>query len=378
MEEMLNTWKQHVPGSTSTQPVFCSEMTRRIDTALIKAKTAALQNERNRRQPQEHLGLVQPQDRSTVLQPPQKGFDYRKLTSTNESYHTVGIDMNHTSSSTVSYATAQSRSITPTPQLPSQVLPQLSSLAFGGNGVDTLHSDISNLIESSQKACFADPYNLELHKRLKALLDLSTLLQSQQVPNDQLALVREQVRKIANRTPPPSVVNAPPSPSQPVQFSTQDLAMLLQATTAAPQFPVTLAPAPITAPLVPQPAVSLPFLPPAVDPVSSMSCFIPSMAAPLPVATASPSTDSNAVSLFENLQRYGLLPNHGPPTPQPTPPSAATLPSNFSAPGLRGNVPRPVAPTQSGNRNWRSIDVELRPRSLQMYRMIHRFRCPSA
>ena len=43
LEEMLHTWKQPVPGSPSSVPVFPSEVTRKIEAALIKARTAAVQ-----------------------------------------------------------------------------------------------------------------------------------------------------------------------------------------------------------------------------------------------------------------------------------------------------------------------------------------------
>jgi pre-mRNA cleavage complex 2 protein Pcf11 len=43
MEEMLKTWKEPVPGSIDTRPVFPVEVTRPIENALIKARTSALQ-----------------------------------------------------------------------------------------------------------------------------------------------------------------------------------------------------------------------------------------------------------------------------------------------------------------------------------------------
>lgn len=43
LEEMLKTWKEPVPGSLDTRPVFPVEVTRNIENALIKARTAAVQ-----------------------------------------------------------------------------------------------------------------------------------------------------------------------------------------------------------------------------------------------------------------------------------------------------------------------------------------------
>lgn len=49
MDEMLKTWKEPVPGSIDTRPVFPPEVTRPIENALIKARTSAVQAH------QEHL-----------------------------------------------------------------------------------------------------------------------------------------------------------------------------------------------------------------------------------------------------------------------------------------------------------------------------------
>lgn len=52
MDEMLKTWKEPVPGSIDTRPVFPPEVTRPIENALIKARTSALQQEQLRSQQQ--------------------------------------------------------------------------------------------------------------------------------------------------------------------------------------------------------------------------------------------------------------------------------------------------------------------------------------
>ena len=50
LDEMLKTWKEPVPGSLDTRPVFPPEITRSIESALIKARTAALQQQQSRAQ----------------------------------------------------------------------------------------------------------------------------------------------------------------------------------------------------------------------------------------------------------------------------------------------------------------------------------------
>lgn len=58
MDAMLKTWKEPIPGSMDTRPVFPHEVTRTIENALIKFRTIAVQqqqqNSRNQRPP---LGL---------------------------------------------------------------------------------------------------------------------------------------------------------------------------------------------------------------------------------------------------------------------------------------------------------------------------------
>lgn len=51
LDEMLKTWKEPVPGSLDTRPVFPPDVTRNIESALIKARTAALQQQQARGQP---------------------------------------------------------------------------------------------------------------------------------------------------------------------------------------------------------------------------------------------------------------------------------------------------------------------------------------
>ena len=82
MEGMLKTWKEPVPGSIDTRPVFSPEITRAIENALIKARTIAIQHQQTRpRTPQPpisaNLAAAQAagQWRSTPT-PPQRGNIY--------------------------------------------------------------------------------------------------------------------------------------------------------------------------------------------------------------------------------------------------------------------------------------------------------------
>lgn len=67
MDNLLKTWKEPVPGTHDHRPVFEPETVRPIENALIKAKTAALQNQRQ----------VQPQQAyRTTPTPPQHSGQY--------------------------------------------------------------------------------------------------------------------------------------------------------------------------------------------------------------------------------------------------------------------------------------------------------------
>ena len=77
LEEMLKTWKEPVPGSLDARPVFPLEVTRNIENALIKARTAAVQLQQ---QHAKHLqGRVAPSWRGTSAPPPSVGVAGTRL-----------------------------------------------------------------------------------------------------------------------------------------------------------------------------------------------------------------------------------------------------------------------------------------------------------
>ena len=55
LDEMLKTWKEPVPGSSDTRPVFPVESTRPIENALIKARTLAVQQQQQQARSQQDL-----------------------------------------------------------------------------------------------------------------------------------------------------------------------------------------------------------------------------------------------------------------------------------------------------------------------------------
>lgn len=65
LEEMLQTWKEPVPGSIDSTPVFPPDVIRPIENALLKARTSALQA---------HQEQVRRQVGSRGARPPGPGY----------------------------------------------------------------------------------------------------------------------------------------------------------------------------------------------------------------------------------------------------------------------------------------------------------------
>ena len=55
LDEMLKTWKSPVPGSIDSRPVFPIDITKKIENALIQAKTRAIQYEQEQQRAQMEL-----------------------------------------------------------------------------------------------------------------------------------------------------------------------------------------------------------------------------------------------------------------------------------------------------------------------------------
>lgn len=55
LDEMLKTWKESVPGSIDTRPVFPAEVTRKIENDLIRWRTSDLQRQQEQARNQQHM-----------------------------------------------------------------------------------------------------------------------------------------------------------------------------------------------------------------------------------------------------------------------------------------------------------------------------------
>lgn len=278
LDEMLKTWKEPVPGSLDTRPVFPPEITRGIESALIKARTAALQQQQSRGQPDVRArGQVATPPRwtnsPTMLQNRQQipGHFQQQNGHAPGGYQAWVSDINpddaveHRLTGLKNQDNTHPARYTPTPQR------QDVDLA-------ALNRDIEGLITAARGEFANNPLDPSVQQRLKALLDLQGILQRQELTQDQLKLVRDQVSALAPKQPPvlptppvvPSAVPAVSStasistpPTQPISQPLQQLlnpgtlAELIKATAARqtppPQVPSVVSQMPIVN-STPQPA----------------------------------------------------------------------------------------------------------------------------
>lgn len=368
MEEMLKTWKEPVPGSIDTRPVFPIEVTRPIESALIKARTSALQAQQEyaRSQPQimrQRPGLAQqqyrqtptppnvtrpsqyalpgyaaPQDRGTP-QPQEQLYGTPPYVQPQQQYGSQlvrpGSNLDPRQIEQVNGQTyieqqyTRPTSATPSWQQQQQQQPPVQAYGAPDASLETLKSDIARLISVSKNDFGQNMLDKSLQTRLKALLDLQTILQTQRLPPDQLAAVRAQVDQLSiTSTPQPQP--APTPVQQPTQgptlsslFGQNGLAALLARSSATPQ--IQTPPSRYNPPAAirsPQPAYTQPYVPPA--------------------AAAAPAAPPAASNLLEQLRAAGLLPA------TPTPSAATPLPLPNA---LAGSIPPGFPP------NFSSIGV---------------------
>ena len=108
--------------------------------------------------------------------------------------------------------------------------------------ISSLHQDIERLILSAKAEFANNIHDAAVQTRLKALLDLQSILKSQQLPPDQIQLIREQVSQLSNTTK---------TASQPTAFGYTPTSLVM-APTPHPQIPQ-----------IPQPSSAGPVLPSA-------------------------------------------------------------------------------------------------------------------
>lgn len=237
--------------------------------------------------------------------------------------------------------------------------PQAQGYRAPETSIDTLTRDIANLIAASKADFAQNPWDSSIQTRLKALLDLQTILSSQRLPPDQIALIKDQVAQLSEASKPPSRIQTPPAhvlPPAPVAVAPPP--------TQQPTLSSLLGPGALAALLASQAATPQPPQDQA-QPHAPVRSPPPSHAQPsfnhlLPTAASSnPIPDPN--SLLERLRAAGMLPAVPPATNAPPLPLAGSLPPSILPPFI--NTPSSGARTPLGDL---PNDVVLKPASLKM------------
>ncbi|KAL8978050.1 MAG: hypothetical protein Q9205_006274 [Flavoplaca limonia] len=219
LDEMVKTWKEPVPGSTDTRPVFPVETTRPIETNLIKFRTlafqAAQQQQRQQGLPMPHMinppyTAAPPQSewRNTATPPQSNGY-YPPANA--QAYpQPNGLPQRPPYPSNNQFPPQQPTPPNfqppyqpPTPITYSYQAPPIQDL-------NALHRDIDNLISTTKLEFATRHWDTGLQTKLKALLDLQSIMRNQQLPPSQIQAIRDQVSQLAQMQPPST-----PNPAQP-------------------------------------------------------------------------------------------------------------------------------------------------------------------
>lgn len=384
MDEMLKTWKEPIVGSLDTRPVFPPDVTRPIENALIKARTTALQAQREHvRSQQQLLGRGRP-----VNQGMPQGAPYRETPTPPGVHHppphtnyppqaptptTNGVPSTyphqsqpvqnnyplHLMQQHMSRSTPQ-----PAPTTMAYQHPQLGGYGapLAGISVDSLKDSTRNLITAFQARIAQTPHDPSVQSRLKALMDLQILLETQNLPQDTLVMIEKQIAELAvtMRAPAQPAIPTPIPQSQPVAvappqqaggkisldtlFGPGTLAAIMSRNSMTPQ---------ASTPHQPPATIAVPTPPPQrVEP-------------PKPAPThPKPPPPTDPMALMNMLRQAGML-------PPATPASSSTTASN-SVPSLPFLPPVQAAsanqPTRPPAVESAMSDIDLRPASLKVFR----------
>ncbi|OIW27563.1 hypothetical protein CONLIGDRAFT_438724 [Coniochaeta ligniaria NRRL 30616] len=380
MDEMLKTWKEPVPGSIDTRPVFPPDVVRPIENALIKARTTALHAQQESIRGQQALlsGRRQqppppyretptppgfrpgPQQPPSYGQHPPPGMNgHPPAPQMPQSYPILSNNIHQPQYQNPGRSTPQSAYPGANPYQPPPGPDAYQLQQQAGLSIDKLNNDIQQLIVATKAEFAATPHDTSIQTRLRALLDLQGVMQHQNLNQDQLVLVRNQVAELSsavkiNRAPvasqaalplqlptystptplpvPVAVAPPPPAPSASAPPAAAAAApapgggggLSLDALFGQGALATLLASAKPGTPLV---STSTPQLPPA-----AIRSPAPALAQPAKPPAATAAVPSDPMALLAMLRQSGLLP----------PPSSAP-PAGMAA------VPPPPAPGGSLN-----------------------------
>jgi pre-mRNA cleavage complex 2 protein Pcf11 len=228
-----------------------------------------------------------------------------------------------------------------------------------GISIDALNDDIQRLITASKAQLAQSPHDPSIQTRLKALMDLQTILQTQNLPPDQLVLVKNQIADLAVTIRAPSAQTSTPTPvPQPVAVAPPPIAAPPKVTLDSILGSGSLAALMARNSATPQ--VSTPQPPPASVAIRSPP---PQRAEPQKSLTPAP---PDPLALMNMLRQAGMLPAATPvsgPTPVPSATPAVPLPFPFPLPGTTPGI-RPSGPP---NLETITSDIALKASSLKQY-----------
>ncbi|KAK2624350.1 hypothetical protein QTJ16_006300 [Diplocarpon rosae] len=381
MVEMLKTWKEPVPGSMDTRPVFPPEVTRPIENALIKARTSFLQAHQEHTRSQSSIGRrpgpspvpyrETPTPPNTYRQPPPQqapayqapGYQapgYQTPAYHAPAYPAQGQQMpvqqpiyppnysqqpysQQSSGQQYNQSNGQQQYSQPNLQQYSQpnghqpygpsALSQNQQYAqpsppavtgywqqqqqsvnqgYGssGDGIAELNNDIEKLISSARAEWPQNPHDTSIQTKLKALLDLQTILQSQKLPPDQISLIKDQVAQLSRPPQPAPQIPSPVPLPTPVVAAQPPAQQPTLSSILGPGGPGALA-----ALLARQSATSQTHIP--ADPIRSppQTQAQPAYQPPPPVGPTPAPVEP--MSLLERLRAAGMLSSGPVPTPPP-------------------------------------------------------------
>ncbi|KAG5975150.1 hypothetical protein E4U55_007835 [Claviceps digitariae] len=397
MEEMLRTWKDPVPGSMDTRPVFSHELVRPIENALMKARAATMPQQgpipgRPRSVMMPHRNTPTPPGMRGQGAPPpgalpgayaQSQYAFANGGRPGEPVVYPGQpqaritqfetcltkDQFPVHSSTIHHqAAAGSTPVSFQPPLAGPFGPGGGAVLPVGIGVEkeTLSNDIQNLIVAMKAEFTLNPHDASIQNRLRALLDLQGIVQRTSLPPDQLELIKNKVTELAAVTrkapsaqnstlvpgymPPPHSASVTPSPAfTPEQKPQVTLDSLLG--------PGAMAALMARQAAVSQGQTSAAPTPPPFTATATTTTATPTTAAPTPSIRSPPSNHAeasnppppppaqNPLALLEKLRQAGML-RSGTPT-NTSPPAAVQPPSVVSQPILPPNITSILASAQA-------------------------------
>jgi len=205
LEELLLTWKEPPQTGLTTTPVFPVDVTRKIETALLKAKTLALQLEQRRQREMLVSGLVQ--RRHT---PPTNYPNNQPEWNGNNTVRAINY------SGSLAHSLQNMVNVYPT---------------TGPSNQDILLGEIRNMLTIVTHTLLLHPADEAARTQATAINQLQSILQTSALPYDQIELVRQQLAALPIQQRPQRETATPPIPDLMQQDRNTD--SLLQSLRAA-------------------------------------------------------------------------------------------------------------------------------------------------